>query len=484
MKTFTKRIITAMLSMALLAMLCIPGFAADTASVSTDSTHTFELYQVFTGDVSNNKLTNVKWGQNANTSAADSAEAAAEALLDKEAKEAAAYVNYSSTPVATVSSGNSASVPSGYYIAKDVTTLNKGESYSDIIVKVVGADVVLSPKSNTAPNFNKKIYDVNDSKETLSGEMVKYDESGWQDSADYDIDDSVPMRLQGTVPTDITKYAHYYYAFHDVMEQGLTFEAIENVYVNDTVLPKDAYEVTTDGNKMNVIIKDLKPYAEADDTVNVYYTAKLNESAHNGSYGEVNEAWLEYSANPQDTTSPSDDEYPKDTNETEHDKVIVFTYNVVVNKVDTAGNALPGAEFELYKKMADGSEKKIELTKNADGTVFTAVGIDDGTYVLKETTPPDGYNAIEDTEFTVTAEHKSIWEAEERTTVLTSLAGGDLFTGEVSTGALTANVENKSGAELPTTGGTGTVLLYVLGGILVIGAGVLLVTKYRVSKEH
>ncbi len=484
MKTFTKRILTAMLSMALLAMLCIPGFAADTASVSTESTHSFELYQVFTGTVSNNKLTDVKWGQNANTASADSAEAAAEAMLDKTAEKAASYVDYSSTPVATVSKGNPANVASGYYIAKDVTTLEKGESYSDIIVQVVGADVVLSPKSNTAPNFNKKIYDVNDSKETLTGEMVKYDESGWQDSADYDIGDSVPMRLQGTVPEDIDKYEHYYYAFHDVMEQGLTFEEIENVYVNGEVLPTDAYEVTTDGNKMNVIIKDLKPYAEANEKVNVYYTAKLNESAHNGSYGEVNEAWLEYSANPQDTTSPEDEEYPKDTNETEHDKVIVFTYNVVINKVDTQGNALEGAEFKLYKKLKDGSEKEIALTKNADGTVFTAVGIDDGTYILKEVTPPSGYNAIADTEFTVTAQHNAIWEAEERTTVLTGLSGGDLFTGEVSTGTLTANVENKQGAELPTTGGTGTVLLYVLGGILVIGAGVLLVTKYRVSKEH
>ncbi|HPZ00253.1 MAG TPA: SpaA isopeptide-forming pilin-related protein, partial [Clostridiales bacterium] len=152
-------------------------------------------------------------------------------------------------------------------------------------------------------------------------------------------------------------------------------------------------------------------------------------------------------------------------------------------KTDTEGNALAGAQFELYKKYKDGSEKPVDLSVNAEGTVFTAVGIDDGTYILKETKAPDGYNPIEDMEFTVTATHNPLWEGEGRTVILTALSG-DKVTGDVATGTLAATIQNKSGTELPTTGGVGTVLLYVLGAALVIGAGVLLVTKFRVSKEQ
>lgn len=479
MKKASRSILTMVLTLALVAVLCMPAFAADTFKVSVNGNHQFDLYQVFTGDASNGKLTNLKWG--ANAKAEGSVEDAAEALVN--AADADAYVNYESNAIATVKDGAPAEVASGYYVAKDTTTLAEGDAYSNIIVKVVDKDITISPKNNTAPSFNKKTFDTNDSSySALGSEMVKYDESGWQDSADYDIGDSVPMRLEGTIPSDIGKYAHYYYAFHDVMEQGLTFEKIENVYVNKQALPADAWTVNTNGNKVDIVIKDIAPYAQAGDVVDVYYTAVLNTAAHNGSYGEINDAYLEYSANPTDKTKPDDKDYPKNTNKTPKDSVIIFTYNVVVNKVDQDEKALAGAEFKLQKKMFDGSLKDVALSVSEDGTKFTAIGVDDGIYVLTETKAPAGYNAIDPVEFEVKANHNAVWETGDRTAVLTSLTGGDLFAGNVEALTVEGNVVNKAGAELPETGGTGTVMLYVLGTLFVIGAGVLMVTKYRVKE--
>ena len=98
-----------------------------------------------------------------------------------------------------------------------------------------------------------------------------------------------------------------------------------------------------------------------------------------------------------------------------------------------------------------------------------------------ETTTPDGYNTIEDILFTISAEHDLTWEEEARTEILTKLEGGDKFTGDVETGALTGEVENKTGTVLPETGGMGTTLFYTVGGLLVAAAVVLLITKKRMS---
>ena len=200
-------------------------------------------------------------------------------------------------------------------------------------------------------------------------------------------------------------------------------------------------------------------------------------------------------------TNNPNDEQAGENGETPDDGVIVFTYQTIVNKVtknpaydaskdtgktgiDSDGNTefipLKGAGFTLYKKNASGTYEAVgsEL-KGEDMTTFTWSGLDDGDYKLVETTTPSGYNTIPDIEFTITATH----DVSSDNPTLISLSGGDKFTGVISTGVVSANIENQSGAQLPSTGGIGTTIFYVLGSILVLGAAVLLVTKKRMSTK-
>ena len=178
---------------------------------------------------------------------------------------------------------------------------------------------------------------------------------------------------------------------------------------------------------------------------------------------------------------------------------IVFTYNVVVNKVEKVkvenpdydpaveGSqeyieqtvALKGAGFTLYKKNAEGDYVAVGAEiKGTEMTTFTWNRLDDGDYKLVETTVPAGYNKMLDIEFTITAEH----DLESDDPQLTKLEGGNLFTGNITTGTLTTDVENIPGAELPETGGMGTTMIYVIGCLMVAGAAIVLFAKKRAAK--
>ena len=119
--------------------------------------------------------------------------------------------------------------------------------------------------------------------------------------------------------------------------------------------------------------------------------------------------------------------------------------------------------------------------KGDDMTTFTWSGLDDGDYKLVETTTPAGYNTIADIVFTITAGHVDGASPSLSTLSGDVTSGTATFTADVTAGSLTTNVVNQSGATLPETGGIGTTIFYVVGGILVIGAGVVLVTKKRMG---
>jgi LPXTG-motif cell wall-anchored protein len=272
-----------------------------------------------------------------------------------------------------------------------------------------------------------------------------------------------------------------------------TTTTIEKKYY--TVVKKG--ETGADEHSFDVIFADLTPISEVKDgsKIVVEYTSTLNEKAEIGATGNPNKMYLEYSNNPNDGTK---------VGVTPEDQVIVFTYKLVINKVDQAGNELPGAEFTLYKKDAsiteetDGYEKigesyykiiKVKKWSSSD-TTFSFEGLDDGDYILSETTTPDGYNTVANMAFTVTADH----DGDSATPKLIDLTG-DTTSGMVSytdiskdltknltAGSLTTQVTNRAGSTLPSTGGTGRVLLYVVGAILVVGVGVILVSKKRAQQ--
>lgn len=216
MKKAMKKLMAALLAVAMVCAMAIPAFADGSSSTSTAAVtlytitapkngHTYEIYQIFTGDYDpSNKtmLANIKWGENGTGTVGAAVEqnvlnalsAVASSASDKAKLDVIEnYVKLDTTPVAIVTNGSSVEVVGGYYLIKDKDgSLSGSEPYTTYLVSVVG-HVTINPKSSAVPEFNKKLKDTNDS----TGEV-----SRWQDSADYDIGDYIPFRLQGTVPAD------------------------------------------------------------------------------------------------------------------------------------------------------------------------------------------------------------------------------------------------------------------------------------------
>ena len=462
-----------------------------------NSGHTYEVYQIFTGSLSEKDnilvLSDVKWGDNG-TGTKD--EPVAEAVLE-ELKNASAlatdaeklevitrYVDLTKAPFGTVDSGATLpDVPAGYYLIKDTdnSLTGKYESYTTYIVEIVD-DVAINPKSKL-PEMFKKLKDINDS--VSSTAMTE-----WQDTADWDIGDQVPFLLQGTVAENIDEYTVYKYTFHDKMCEGLDYvdgSAVFSIVNGDSTFKiEDGISVVvpgTDDCTVEFVIDDLLKYVDDEGNpivnknskITVEYKATLNENAKIGAEGNPNEARLEFSNNPNQ-------EDGSETGMTPWDQVIVYTFAVEVDKVDQDNKPLDGAGFTLYKKDENGTYNKIgdEVMVVADEERFIATwkGLDDGDYRLEETTTPLGYNTVAPIDFTVTAEHGE----QENALKLISLTG-DALTGTVETGVLSIAIQNKTGTELPTTGGIGTTIFYVVGGVLVLLAVVLLVTKRRVGEN-
>lgn len=488
----TKKLASLLLALVMVFALATTAFAAENTIISPPegSTRTYDVYQIFTGDLHEGVLSNIKWGKNGTgteETAVDQttldALAAVNGKSDTEKlTEIQKYVKLDSEKFGTVFNGNPLTVPTGYYLIKDNGPVNDGEAYSLYVVQVVGPTTI-SPKVETTTS-DKKVKDTNDSAANST--------TDWQDSADYDIGDAVPFKLSATIAQDYANYTHgYKLTFHDKEDAGLRFNKNSvKVYVDGTLITTD-YEVVTedltDGCTFEVRFANLKDIAsvKAGSIISVEYTSTLDTDATVGSAGNKNTSHVTYTNNPNDEQAGKNGKTPDDV-------VIVFTYQTIVNKVTKNPNydptvegseeyiPLKGAGFTLYKKNASGTYDAVgsEL-KGEDMTTFTWSGLDDGDYKLVETTTPSGYNTIPDIEFTITATHDVSSDAP----TLISLSGGDKFTGEISTGVVSANIENQSGAQLPSTGGMGTTIFYVLGGVLVLGAVVLMVTRKRMKSE-
>ena len=489
----TKKLASLLLALVMVFALAATAFAAENTIISAPerSTRIYDVYQIFTGDLHEGVLSNIKWGKNGTGTVGKAVDqttldalAAVNSKSDTEKLTVIQnYVNFDSTAIGTVSDINPLNVPTGYYLIKDNGPVNDGEAYSLYVVQVVGPTTI-SPKVGTTTS-DKKVDDKNDSNTTE-------DATTWQDSADYDIGDAVPFKLSATIAQDYANYTHgYKLTFHDEEAAGLTFNASSvKVYVDGEEITSGFTVVTEnlgDDCTFEVRFANLKDIAsvEAGSVISVEYTSTLNNQAVIGSTGNKNTSHVTYTNNPNDEQAGENGETPDDV-------VIVFTYKTIVNKVTKNPNydpkvegskayiPLKGAGFTLYKKNASGTYKAVgsEL-KGEDMTTFTWSGLDDGDYKLVETTTPFGYNTIPDIEFTITATH----DVSSDNPTLISLSGGDKFTGVISTGVVSANIENQSGAQLPSTGGIGTTIFYVLGSVLVIGAAVLLVTKKRMSTK-
>ena len=503
-----KKLASLLLVLVMVFALATTAFAEETAySITINNSakdHTYEAYQIFTGDLSGTTLSNIVWGSGvseAGQTALGDAAAKAETLKTEAdakafAKAVAPYLTTAAGSANTVTDGKYviSGLAAGYYLVKDQdgSLTGDNDSYTEYIIQVVG-NVTATPKSDV-PEVQKKVKDINDSTDTTK--------TDWQDSADYDIGDSIPFQLKATLANNVSSYTTYKVVFHDTLSKGLTYNNDAKVYIGGT--ETNGFTVTATVNAdgtttLTVSCDDVKALGAGNSSViTVEYTAKLNENAVLGSAGNPNEVYLEYSNNPNKSEKGNNE-----TGETPKDVVIVFTYKTIINKVDSENKPLTGAAFKLEKliKGKDGAADTWttvkEFTVDETTTSFTFSGLDDGQYKLTETKTPAGYNTIDPIYFVIEATHDVTADAPTLKTLnayLTDANGNkqtemkdgesvniDLGTVDLTAGSITTTVVNKSGSELPSTGGIGTTIFYVLGGVLVLAAVVLLVTKKRMS---
>ena len=506
-----KRVLALLAAFALVLAMAVPAFADGVTHQlkvnASGENHTYKVYQIFTGEMSTNEaeakvLSNIKWGKNGTRKTGDAVEAgiltALESATGSDTQKLAViknYVNLNTDAFATLNSANhyAENVPAGYYLVKDEdNTLNgKDEAYTTFLVNVVGENVELNPKS-AKPSVDKFVQD-----EAADKDIYSTDSDGWGKTADHAINESFKFKLTATLPldADFGAYSTYKVKFTDTMSEGVTFESIDSVTVDGQKVTD--YDCTATagkaGGEWTLTIKDIKSISgvnlEDGAEIVVVYNAHLNEKAfvnhEDGATTNENKVYLEYSNNPN--TSGSGEELGK----TPTENVWVFTYRVNNKKVKaTDYKPLAGAGFRLYTdaecshevaliydetlsayRPTKDKETGVEM-KSAEKTgEFNIVGLDAGVYHMRETTTPTGYNTCNDVPIVIDARHQK-----------TESGGNNVtFTDDSN---LTYIIENNAGTTLPSTGGMGTTVFYVVGGGLMAVAVVLLVTKKRMENKR
>lgn len=536
MKKAIKKLLAALLAVAMVCAMAIPAFAYNPGETKEDlnTKHEYAAFQIFTGDVKGNniddfKISNAKWGESITNPTEFLAQLTADLTIggkfktDFTPQEAVAvisqwgdsddnsiafarcvcnylYSNGDPKPVIQGLHTGGIHVPKpGYYLIVDTSPFDEDDyyhAYNSFLLKVTKADYVFNINYKVVkPTVEKEVHD-NDNNDIGST-------GGWGSSADHAINEPFQFRLIAKLPASENNgraydyYKEYAVRFNDTLSDGITFDKLDKVEIanvdggNPQVI--DAANYTRNPNvsqSFKLSIDDVKTCARAANldlnkgaTITVTYTAHLNEKAYvnaaGGGTDNKNRVYLEYSNNPRISTS---------LDHTPESEVCVYTYQLNNTKYrddDTPGNELEGAGFSLYSDEACTQEVKlykegafyypiknakgktaVEMKSAADGT-FNVKGLDAGTYYLKETTPPAGYSACDKTRIVISATH------DEHNV---NLSGESNLNNKI--------INKKAGGiTLPSTGGIGTTIFYVVGGGLMVAAIVLLVTKKRMENK-
>ena len=390
------------------------------------------------------------------------------------------------TSPAAASETATISVPGpGYYLitgtaaAKDDAT---NEVTSAVGAVSVNGTVTIHPKADV-PTLDKK----------AKGDVV-IDTAGEQAIAQ--VGQEIEFEITATIP-DTTGYTTYTYTIHDSWTDGLTYKADSYAVTKDgTAYTGGTFTLAQDAKSFTYTVPkdDLTP---AGKEIKLTYKAILNDGAVTTDF-ERNTAYLEYSNNPYN-------DQDKDRTPDEH--VWVIDLNIDVDKVagSASGSKLAGAKFKLYKGDGTGdtdwyswnaSDKKVVWTSFANAAEYETdangklnnqfQGLTQGTYHLRETVPPTGYNAL-------ATDPELVIVATPGTNEATITANGETITnGTVSLTkddhtakqpVAVAQVINNAGTELPSTGGIGTTIFYVAGIVLVLGAAAIIIARRKAEQE-
>ncbi len=348
--------------------------------------------------------------------------------------------------------GKFTNLPMGYYLVDTTMGALCG-------LTTTNPDAVVNAK-NGVPTIDKQVKE--DSTNQYGGENTA------------DIGQIVEYRLTINVHAGAENYV-----LHDMMSEGLDFigvTGIEHVIpsTNDTnnlTLGEDYTVATEDLDEgctfevrfSNAFCAQLK----TNDKVIVHYTARLNPKAVVAGDGNSNKATLTYG----------------DKHVTTEDEVFTHTYSIDIVKTDSQNTLLNGAQFRIYDAATGGNEVKVVLMSDGetyrrakddeDGEAIvvengkvTVIGFDNGTYYLEETVSPTGYNKL---------------TSRQSFTISDANLEADFVDDIYSTGT-GVHVVNKTGSMLPETGGFGTTMFIILGGLAVMAAGIFLFVNKRMSQ--